>query len=62
MHFIEFGIAFGGLLWSVLIIVCGLPSLLSHIYYKVNLYVPQIELYLCPINHESYKKIIGYVA
>ena len=42
MHFIEFGIAFGGLLWSVLIIVCGLSSLLSHIPYKVSLYVPQI--------------------
>jgi hypothetical protein len=39
MHFIEFGIAFCGLLWSVLIIVCGLLSLLSHIYYKVNLFV-----------------------
>jgi hypothetical protein len=44
MHFIEFVIAFGGLL-SVLIIVCGLSSLLSHICYKVSLYIPQMELY-----------------
>jgi len=51
MHFIEFGIAFGALLRSDLIIVCGLSSLLSHIYHKVSLYVPQTELYSCSINH-----------